>query len=300
MQELPNSSTGIIKTIPPFLYVIFVLGLIFFLYQVIGGALVIAAGAEKLDGNVQVIRIILAFSQFMFIFAPTMLFARFQTSELKNSFRLKPPNPLILALAILGIILVQPFLQGYMYFQELILGNLPVLKDFLKQLRELLDAFDAATLKIVRAYSIPEFLVVVFVICITPSLCEELLFRGFVLSNFEKIAKPGAAIFLTGFMFAIYHFQPFNTIPLIVLGFYLGFVVYYSNSILTGMICHFLNNFFSAYLLFIYGKEEFETPEFSSSEVLNYTGMTILSLIMFVCILFIIYRLRTKQVAAGL
>jgi len=290
-----DNSDGIIKTIPPFLYVVIVLGLIFFLYQVIGGALAIAAGAEKLEGNVQTIRIILAFSQFMFILAPTVLFARLQTREVRKMLRIKLPNPIILLLSILGVFVVQPLLQGYLYFQDFILSNLPVLKDFLRQFKELFDALDAATLKIVRAYSIVEFSIVLFVICLTPSLCEELLFRGFVLSNFEKIAKPGAAVFLSGFMFAIYHFQPINTIPLIVLGVYLGFVVQCSGSILTGMTCHFLNNFFSAYLLFAYGKEELETPGISSSEMLNYGFVSVVSLILFTVLLIIIHRIYRRS-----
>lgn len=291
---------GLIKNIPPILYVIIVLSVIFILYQMIGGALALISGRESLDKNIQIIRIILSFSQFMLIFAPTIFFARLQTSDLKKTFRLNNPDILILLLSVLGMIFVQPFLQGYMYFQEFALDNSPVFQNSIRQAKEFFDTIESDTLKIVKAFSAAEFIVVVFVICLTPAICEEFLFRGFVLSNLlaktraQVIIKPSSAIFLSGFMFAVYHFQPFNTVPLIILGFYLGFVVYYSNSIYTGISCHFINNFLSAYLLFVYGKEEI-VPDLSGSEKVNYALLAGISLIVFTGILILIYKISMRE-----
>lgn len=295
MQDFNDRRVSLIQNIPPFLYAVIVLIIIFFLYQVIGAGLAVLAAGGGIDYDIGMFRIVLSFSQFMFILAPTILFARLQTPDLKNTFRLNSPRPLIFFLAVVGILLVQPLLQGYMYFQDIIIDNLPFMKESLQKLKEFFDYFETETLKIVRAYSVPEFLSVIFIIAVTPAICEELLFRGFVLSNIRKAAKPAAAIILSGFMFAVYHFQPFEIIPLFILGFYLGFVVYYSNSIFTGMVCHFLNNFLSAYLVYVYGREEFETPKFSASEKINYALITIVTLILFVMLLVYIYRISLKN-----
>jgi membrane protease YdiL (CAAX protease family) len=99
-------------------------------------------------------------------------------------------------------------------------------------------------------------------------------------------------------MFAVYHFQPFNVIPLIILGWFLGFVVYYSNSIYTGIVCHFLNNFFASYFLFVYGKDEFKTPEVSGSELPDTIIMTVFSIILFAALVFLFYKFRFKEEAA--
>jgi membrane protease YdiL (CAAX protease family) len=161
--------------------------------------------------------------------------------------------------------------------------------------KDIFDTFEKSTIKIVQAHSTFEFIVIVIVICLTPAICEEALFRGFTLSNLRKISSAHAAIFLSGFLFAFYHFQPFNIIPLIILGWYLGFIVYYANSIWVGFICHFLNNFFAAYFLYIYGKEDFETPHLAGDELTDTIVTGVFSLVMFTSVIILYYRLRVKE-----
>jgi uncharacterized protein len=296
-QQDPQKPAGsFIRNLNPFAYTIIVLVVIFFLYQFIGASLALAAGAmDGLDNlNVKTTRVVLAFGQFMFILAPTIFFARFQTGDLKSMFRLSPPKPLLMFLAIAGIILIQPFLQGYMYLQEQLITQTPFLNDIFRPIKEVFDSLESSTMKIVQAHGIAEFITVVFVICITPAICEEALFRGFTLTNLSKVSKASVAIFMSGFLFAFYHFQPFNIVPLIILGCYLGFIVYYSNSIWVGIVCHFLNNFFATYFLYMYGKEEFETPKLTGDELTNTISAAALSLVLFASVIFLYYRFRQK------
>jgi membrane protease YdiL (CAAX protease family) len=286
-----------IKNLHPFAYVALVLFIIFFLYQFIGAALVLTAGGggDLENFDVEISRIVLAFGQYMFILAPVIFFARFQTADLKGMFRIKIPKASLMLLAIFGIVLIQPFLQGYIYFQEQAINSVPFIRDFLNPIKEVWDRLESSVMKIVAAHSSVEFAVIVFVICITPAICEEFLFRGFVLTNLAKTSKATAAIFLSGFLFAIYHFQPFSLLPLVILGWYLGFVVYYSNSIFTGIVCHFINNFLASYYLYVYGKENFDNPQLTGSETMNALLAGIFSLVSFVIIIMIYYRLREKE-----
>ncbi len=291
---------GFLRSLNPFAYVIIVLVVVFMLYQLIGGLLALAAGDLDLENpNVKITRIILSFGQFMFILAPTIFFARLQTSDLKSLFRLNAPKLSLVFLAVLGIVFIQPFLQGYMYMQEQLFNSIPFINDTLKPVKEIFDSLERSTLKIVSAYSLMEFLVVVFVICITPAICEEVLFRGFTLGNFNKVARPMAAIFLSGFLFAFYHFQPLNIVPLVILGWYLGFIVYYANSIWVGIICHFLNNFFAAYFLYAYGRQDFETPNLTGDELTSTIAAGAASALLFVSILILYYRMRAVAVSGG-
>lgn len=297
-QNPERPAGGFLLGLNPFAYVIIVLAIIFLLYQFIGGALAIAAGDLDINNpNVKLTRIILSFGQFMFILAPTIFFARLQTSDLRTLFRLNTPKPALLLLAILGIAMIQPFLQGYLYFQEQLINSIPFIRDLIQPVREIFDMLETGTLKIVQAHSLIEFFVVVFVICITPAICEEALFRGFALTNLRKAAKPAVAIFLSGFLFAFYHFQPFNLIPLMFLGWYLGFIVFYANSIWVGVICHFLNNFFASYFLYVYGKEDFETPHLAGDELTDTIVAAVISAVLFSSIVFLYYRLRVKESA---
>lgn len=288
---------GFLKNLSPFAYVFIVLAIIFFLYQFIGGLLAIAAGdLDSENPDVKMTRIILSFGQFMFILAPTIFFTRLQTSDLKTALRLKAPKAGLLILSILGIIMIQPFLQGYMYLQESIINGIPFLRDLLQPVKEMFDTFEKSTLKIVSAYSVLEFIVVVFVICITPAICEEVLFRGFALTNLRKAYKPIAAILIGGILFGFYHFQPFNIVPLIILGSYLGFIVYFANSIWVGIIAHFLNNFFAAFFMYAYGTHDFETPRLTGDELTSTLAAGVLSLVLFISIMVMYYRLRVTEI----
>lgn len=297
-QNLPSShepKPSFIRALNPFAYTIIVLMIIFFLYQMIGGAMAFLGGATDLDKNVSMMRIILSFSQFMLILAPTLFFTRLQTDEVKKHLRLRMPKFPILLLSILGIILLQPPLQSYLHLQEKILDSIPFIQDTLKQMKDFFDLLETSTMKIVKAYSVTEFLVVVFVIGLTPSICEEFLFRGFVLKNFEKVTKPSTAIFFSAFIFGMYHFQPFNIVPLVALGGYLGFVVYCSNSVLTGVACHFVNNFLAAFYVYKFGKDEIDTPKISSSQETDLLITLAVSLILFGSIVFLIDKFKTKE-----
>jgi CAAX protease family protein len=290
-----KTAGSFIKNLPPLAYVVIVLGVIFFLYQVIGAALALAAGGADFEKNIPIARIVLSFAQFMFILAPAIFFSRLQSADLKGTFRLNFPNPVLVFLAILGIILIQPILQEYMALQDFILSNIPYIQGVLNELKSIFDLIEETTIRIVRAYSPAEFLVVVFVIGITPAICEEILFRGFVLKNLEKISKVNIAIFLTGLLFALYHLQPFNLIPLVILGSFLAYVVYYSNSIYVGMLCHFLNNFFASYFLYKFGREDMETPRITESGIIDTIIIAACALIMFIFVMYLFYKLRFKE-----
>lgn len=292
-------ASGFMRNLHPFAYVAIVLFIIFFLYQFVGAALVLAAGGGgDIDNfNVETSRIVLIFGQYMFILAPVLFFARFQTADLKGMFRIRVPKLSLFLLAVIGIVLIQPFLQGYVYFQEQAINSLPLLREYLKPIKETWDKLEGSVMRIVAAHSPVEFAVIVFVICITPAVCEEFLFRGFVLTNLKKAARASSAIFLSGLLFAIYHFQPFNLVPLIVLGWFLGFVVYYSNSIFTGMICHFLNNFLASYYLYVFGKENFDNPQLTASVTMNTLLAGVISLALFAVTIYIYYRFREKETA---
>ncbi len=189
--------------------------------------------------------------------------------------------------------MIQPFLQVYLYYQNELIFNLPFGKEFINQLKELFDMLESATEKLVEANSVPEFLLVVIVIAVTPAVCEEFLFRGLVFKNFEKVIPASKAIFFTGLLFALFHFHPFNIVPLTILGIFLTFIVYHSGSIYTAIACHFINNFLSALVVFIFGTESvsaFESEDMTSPEQIQFTVLGIISLFVFSIVIMMIKK----------
>lgn len=300
--EEDNNNTGAKKSpmgnLHPAVFIVIVLLTSFISYQVFGGlltVLIVGIDLKTIPENLWKTRLILSFSQFMFLLVPVLVLSLLQGNKFKEAFRIKKPNMPVFFLSIFGLMIVQPFLQAFLYFQNKLIFSIPFGTEVIKRIKEIFDLLEQTTLNLVTAGSAGEFIFVVFVIAVTPAICEEFLFRGLVFKNFEKITDKWYAMALTGLIFALFHFHPFNLIPLIVLGFFLTFVVYYSESIFTAVVCHFLNNFISAYSVFAFGKESFAEPEISGMHLIQFGVFGLISLVLFIAILFYIVKIYNRK-----
>jgi sodium transport system permease protein len=79
------------------------------------------------------------------------------------------------------------------------------------------------------------------VLAITPALCEETLFRGFIFSGLRRLG-PVWAIVLSAFLFGVAHSSIYRLLPTFALGLVLGFVLWRTRSIYCSMLVHALNN----------------------------------------------------------
>lgn len=77
---------------------------------------------------------------------------------------------------------------------------------------------------------------------IVPAVCEEVMYRGYIMRALEKSWGITAAILISGLIFGAYHLQLSNILPLATLGIFLAYLTYVSNSIIPAMIAHFVNN----------------------------------------------------------
>lgn len=74
---------------------------------------------------------------------------------------------------------------------------------------------------------------------------EELFFRGVLQRLFIKAFKnPWAGIIVTAFLFSALHVQFFGFVPRFLLGILLGAVYWYSGSLLTAIVAHFIYDAF--------------------------------------------------------
>jgi len=215
------------------------LGTVFVLYQFFGSGLTFLLLGGLNEGNAQGFRLMTMLSQFLFIFVPTLFFARWQEVGFKEIFKLKAPNLFELLIAIVGTLSLQSIAQIYLYIQESIIP-IDKLSPIFETLRKMMER---------------EFAYVALVVALTPAICEEFLFRGLVQYNLSKATNHKLGFIITGVIFAMYHANPFSFIPLIALGIYFGYLVYKSGSIFLAMLAHFVNNFTAAYSYFKFGRE---------------------------------------------
>jgi sodium transport system permease protein len=90
----------------------------------------------------------------------------------------------------------------------------------------------------------------VFLFGLGPGICEELLFRGMLLSSFRKKMAPAAAIVAVALLFGIFHMSIFRFVPTFLLGIYFTYVVYRTGSIYLSILAHTLNNSLAVLLIY--------------------------------------------------
>ncbi|MDG5768001.1 type II CAAX endopeptidase family protein [Balneolales bacterium ANBcel1] len=77
---------------------------------------------------------------------------------------------------------------------------------------------------------------------LVPSVCEEILFRGYAQRLMERSWGIWAAIIVGGLLFGLFHIRLTQLIPLAAIGMLLSWLVWRSDSIYPAMVGHFVNN----------------------------------------------------------
>lgn len=82
----------------------------------------------------------------------------------------------------------------------------------------------------------------ILMVALTPALCEELLFRGYVQSRLTRVFPPVFGIGLASLTFAAFHMDPVHVIAVAPIGFFLGWLSWQSGSLFPAILAHFGNN----------------------------------------------------------
>ena len=85
------------------------------------------------------------------------------------------------------------------------------------------------------------FWLVLLAMAVTPSIVEELVFRGYVQSRYEGLGVGTAAI-ASGIFFGIIHLNIQQFFYAFALGVVFSYIVHYTGSIFAGMLAHFVIN----------------------------------------------------------
>ena len=85
-------------------------------------------------------------------------------------------------------------------------------------------------------------LIVFATLILAPAVCEEVFFRGFVFTALAARHGAATAILGTAFLFAAIHFNPWQFPALVLLGIFLGVLVYVTHSIYPAIVAHMVTN----------------------------------------------------------
>lgn len=150
------------------------------------------------------------------------------------------------AVAAIGMALLQPFLYSLVGFQNLLL---PHLGQFGRMLTEEQLRLDLLIRALSGGDSLTVFFLSVLAFVLTPAICEELFFRGFLQKSLAKYLSTSKAVLITGFVFALFHQEWFNLLPLTLLGWYIGYIYMRSDDLLAPVVAHGTNNLAALVLL---------------------------------------------------
>lgn len=159
--------------------------------------------------------------------------ARMSTSVWPAFLRLRRPGAPGLALAAVGWMAIYPVV--------LFLGELNARLPLPPSLQEL-DALRGEMLEGLLLGDGASTLFLFLTVAMAPALFEEVLFRGYLMRQAERRWGARVAIVAVGVFFGAYHLSITQLVPLSVLGVYLGFVVWATGSLWTGVLVHLLNN----------------------------------------------------------
>ncbi len=161
------------------------------------------------------------------VLAPIAVLAYFKISIAKT-LSLRLPRVRFLAGAILiGIAAWIPAHELFVLQGSII----TVPENILHGNTQLIEAFDGYTI-----------LFPLLLIAVVPALCEELFFRGTLLSGLRTGARKWTVILATACVFAVFHVMLIKFVLTFALGIILGLICWNSQSIIPSVLAHMLHN----------------------------------------------------------
>jgi len=165
-------------------------------------------------------------TQILIVLLPVLIILKFSKNDIKSTLRLNKTKPVNFLLVLIAAI---PALTVVAVLGQLINLVFPVSESYLEGMKNLLTASDDT------------FWYSIFVIGVMPGICEETLFRGYLINGFKKLGF-WKSIAISGLLFGIFHLDPFRLIPATLMGMWMGYLVLQTNSIFVPMFAHFINN----------------------------------------------------------
>jgi hypothetical protein len=269
----------------PAAFAVLSLAIVFMLYQIVGGGItLLLAGGSITQDNVMLARASTMAAQFLFLLLPTLWLVRKQHGTFSAVLQWRRPSLNEVVLSIFGMIALLQAAEGYLYFQ----GLIPLPEKIVPYIESVKKMIEETYRILVEARTYPELLFVILVVSVTPSFCEEVLFRGLVQKNFSLALNPRRGFIVTGIIFGLYHFNPFHAVPLIALGIYFGFLQYRSRTLIIPILAHFVNNSFSVTAAYAYGFSASDMPSIMYSSADEADPVTVLLTSLFFMVIFFI------------
>lgn len=209
----------------------------------------------------------LFFNEVVIMLGASLLMIRLYRLDWKKAFNLRPVKPVIWLAVLFAIPTANLTAVGIFH----------VVNVFIPAPQEMLRSFSQNLFPA----DIPAWQLFLY-LAVLPGVCEELAFRGVLLSGLRRRLKPVALVITVGLIFGMFHVALFRIAPTAVLGMVLTVIAILTGSVLPGMVLHIGNNAYGVWsALNAFNLENLSLWQYAA-------GMSIFALS-----LWIIYRNRT-------
>ncbi|MDP8220108.1 MAG: ABC transporter permease subunit/CPBP intramembrane protease [Candidatus Stygibacter frigidus] len=165
-------------------------------------------------------------TEVLLVLLPVLLIYKLSRTNIKKAARLQGTNPLNFVLTAAAVI---PGFIISAYSMQIVNLLYPLPESYLESMQ-----------KIMQLHELPIWQTL-FIIALLPAICEEMLFRGYVIRGFEK-SGIWKAIIISGVLFGIFHLDFFRLLPAALMGIWLGYLLIKTKSIFITMLAHALHN----------------------------------------------------------
>jgi sodium transport system permease protein len=170
---------------------------------------------------------LLIIQQLVFIATPAMLMGVMLTTSVRETFQLHWPEWRHLAAAVC--------LAASLH---------PLSLEFARRMEWFFPPLPPSVTELVAAMSHPDlpWWLPLLAFAAAPAVCEEVAFRGFMLSGFRHSGRAGLAIVLSAALFGLMHLIPQQVLNASLLGLVLGVLAVRGRSLFPAIVFHFLFN----------------------------------------------------------
>ena len=184
---------------------------------------------------------------------PAIICAWLFSDNYKEYLRIEQPIYVPVAVwTIVGMIVAIPFLNW-----THALNQQMVFPEALKGLETWMKEHEEAAAQVIELLldtkNIPSIIINFLAICVVSAICEEFMFRGLLQTFFGKVMRnPHILIWTIAILFSAVHLQFYGFITRMLLGAWLGYLVYYTKTIWIPVLAHIINNFFSVSIYYLF------------------------------------------------
>ncbi|MDZ4808423.1 MAG: type II CAAX endopeptidase family protein [Bacteroidota bacterium] len=226
--------------------------------------------------------------QFVSLFLiPSFLCAWFFSTDSKKYLGLKKPSNIGYFLVAAGVLLLALPLVSF-------LGELNRNVQFPAGIANWMKEQEADAAKTIQVllskHTIKDLILNIICIAGLAAVGEELLFRGVAQRLLIKLCKsPWAGIIISAFLFSAMHVQFYGFLPRFVLGILLGAIYWYSGSLWTAILAHFVYD--AALIVLVY----FNPESLNDENTLNLSNIAVSAAISLALVVFLVIWMKRKS-----